>query len=292
MLGEILSVLAASIFAGGIVLVRYGLEKVDYISATVIISFFGFTFFTIINLIKIIVYPQFYWNFYGIFFFFIAGVFSPALVRLLYYKGIEHLGTSINASAFASWPLFASVLSIIVFSKFASIGTYIGGVIIVIGVILLNMSLKEERIARDLTYNDLIFPFLASILTGSAVVLRKMGLNALSDPFLGVWIGYLAATLVSLILTKISQSAREVIRERRAFKTLLPAGLCLALGWITFFYALQYGDPATVSALTNSEALFIILYSKLFLKGLETVTFNIFISALIIVTGASIIFVM
>lgn len=292
MLSECLSILAASTFAAGIVLIRVSLEKVSYISATVFISFFGFLFFTIINFFRLLEYPQVYWNPYGFSLFFIAGIFSPALVRLIYYKGIDCLGVSINASVFAIWPLFASVFSIIVFSKLASLGTYIGGILIIIGVIFLNISLKEEKITRKNTYKDLLLPLLAAIFTASAVILRKMGLNVLPDPLAGVWIGYLAATLVSSILLKISQSARNSLKELKAFKSLFPAGICLALGWIIFFYALQFGDPATVSALINSEALFIILYSKLFLRGLEVVTHRIFFSALIIVIGASVIFIL
>ncbi|MEM4523444.1 MAG: EamA family transporter, partial [Nitrososphaeria archaeon] len=199
-------------------------------------------------------------------FFFFAGVFSPGLVRYTYYRGIFYLGAALNASIFAMWPLFAFVLSILLLRETSTIGTYLGGIVIVVGIILLYLSMNKEDIGRA-NPKYTLSSFLAAIFAAIATVLRKEGLNIQPDPILGVWIGYLAATLTSFAITP--KDLYKLIFKIP--KKLFLAGFCLCFAWLTFFYALKFGDASTVSALMNLEAIFIVFFSKIFLRAYEKV---------------------
>ena len=61
----------------------------------------------------------------------------------------------------------------------------------------------------------------------------------------------------------------------------------MSFGLLCSFYALKYGDVSIVAPITNTEPLFILLFTHLFLKKLEKVSILLLMGTVMIVTGIS-----
>src|SRR4030067_3710923 len=65
-------------------------------------------------------------NLEGLILFAIGGVLSPGLVRLLYYRGLRMVGTSVNSSIFSIYPLYASLLAVLMLNEILSLENWAG----------------------------------------------------------------------------------------------------------------------------------------------------------------------
>jgi drug/metabolite transporter (DMT)-like permease len=75
-------------------------------------------------------------NIYGFSLFLIAGFISPRLSGLLYLKGMERVGASVNASILASRPIFGSIIASLLLNEELTIETWIGIVCVVLGAVM------------------------------------------------------------------------------------------------------------------------------------------------------------
>ena len=73
---------------------------------------------------------------------------------------------------------------------------------------------------------------------------------------------------------------------RENIKLLWKVGVGISVGWILSFYALSLGSISLITPLLQTDTLFIILLSYVFLKDLEKISYKLAFSALIIVLGA------
>jgi uncharacterized membrane protein len=73
--------------------------------------------------------------------------------------------------------------------------------------------------------------------------------------------------------------------ERRSFLYFLAAGLSATSAQILNFVALGGGQVSSIIPLLNTTPLFIVVFSRLFLRGVEKVTSRIIIGAILMVTG-------
>jgi drug/metabolite transporter, DME family len=98
----------------------------------------------------------------GFLFFAVSGVLSPGLVRLFYYKGLKKLGASGNAAVFSIYPLYSTLLAVVLLSEVLFWQNWLGIAFIIGGVIFIELSLHscnggEEHAGR----RTLIFPLLS-----------------------------------------------------------------------------------------------------------------------------------
>ena len=286
MLGIILAIFSPLCVAIAIIFIRKGLAESNYFSAILTVTIIGFIIFGVITLL--IVPLNSFNNFKGILFFILAGIVAMALTRLFYYKGMEILGASWNASLFAAWPLFGSFAAVIILSEVWSLGILAGCVLTVCGVIILERSITNEKSNFGFVKSGFIFPIAAAILSGFGVVFMKLGLNTLDEPVIGATVGYTASLCLYLLLMAVSKNLRKIKIGKKEFRLFLNGGIFIAISWILTFYAFKIGDVVLISPILNIEALFIILLSYFFLNK-EAITRRLVIGAAAIVIGVSII---
>jgi len=288
MLPELLALLGAFLFASGVVLVRKGLVEANYLSALMIINLIGTIVFWIFSLLLV---PLNSVNPISILFFALAGLFAPGLGRLTYYKGMETLGASINASIFATYPLFSSLIAVLMLGEHPSLGIWAGTICITCGVLFIERSVYGSSVkSASQRKAELALPLSSAIVIGFSFILRKMGLNAYNEPIVAVAIAYLSALCLYTLLSALSTTMRRSISlSRENLQLFWKPGLILCVGHLCSYYALRYGDVSLVSPLMNVESFFIFILAYIFLRGLEKITDKLVIGTLIIVTGVSLV---
>jgi DME family drug/metabolite transporter len=278
MVSSILAILTALVWALSIVLVRRGLDSSNFISVSLVITVVGVVIFIPLSLLLTPIESV---NIYGFSLFLIAGFIQPGLVRLLYFKGMERVGASVNASIYASYPIFSSLIAAFLLNEELTIGLWLGIVCVVFGAVMVERAIYGGVVFRGCV-RGLIYPFLAAILVGFSYVFKKEGLNVCDAPIMGVAVGYVAAFLLYLPI----MFRNSALLNRNSFKLFWKPGLGLCIGHLLMFYALRYGDVSTVTPLIQVEPLFIFLLIHYYLKGIEKIPPKLVVGAITIILGA------
>lgn len=287
MIGIVLALLAAFAYALSAVLIRKRLDESNSFSATLVITATGniilwplallFTNFKTVNL-------------QGVLFFVIAGILAPGITRLLYYKGMEIIGVSVNSSIFATYPMYISIFAVLLLSEVLAPENWIGVICIVVGVMFIERGLgKPKTEPEGIFKKGLIFPLLATLTIAFSHLVRKHGLNIYNEPLLGVAVGYSSSLLLYLLLLTSSSSMRCSMSLGKDFRLFWRGGFFLAIGWVFAFYALSYERVSIVTPLIQTEPLFVLFFAYLYLKESEHISFKVIMSTLLIVIGVALV---
>ena len=283
MFGVVLALLSALSFGLSQTLVRRNLEKSNFIYISLTVTIVGniilwplavtFTNFNTINAD-------------GVLLFVIAGLLAPAIARLFYFKGMETAGISANASIFATYPLYTSITATLLLGEILTAENWIGLVFIIIGVIFVGRNLNNNDAQTKIaTKIGLIIPFLGSLAIAFSQIVRKEALNIYSEPLLGVAVGYSTSLIVYLLVIALSRKAKRSRFSHSDLRHFWKPGVGIAAGWLLSFLALSQDLVSIVVPLLQTELLFILFFTYLFLKKHEKISIKLMASALLIVTG-------
>lgn len=276
---ELIAIIGALFFGIGNIFTRKGLAYSNPFTGTLITIFssavllWGMVFiFVPLNLL----FSKY------IFIFVIAAIFAPIGGRLFSYIGISRLGVSRSIPINNSSPLFSSILAIIFLGEKMTISILVGTLLIVAGVILLSHE-KEKYI--NWRKRDLIFPCIAALSFGISSNFKKFGLIYLKAPLLGAAVNVAAGFIILLIIISMTRLKQNLEFNKSSIFYYSLTGLCSGGGILMNFLALNKGNVVVVDPLVNSNSLFAIIFSYLFLKGIDVITFRIVIGAVMVFLG-------
>jgi len=285
MLGEIITLLSALISGASISLVRKRINDSNPINSAFITILVGNVFLWPITL-AVTDFSNMSAD--GILYFIIAGIFSFGIVRLLYFIGIEKVGASINASIWATFPIYSTIFAVIFLNETLSIENYLGVLCIIIGGILIERSTRSSEAAKNRIFKKwVIIPLVGTIIIAISAILRKQGLTLNNEPLFAVAIGYAVALPLHALFVKFKSSRTTRLELKSDLKYFWKSGVGLATTFVLSFYALSLERVAIIAPITQTNALFVILFSYLFLKKLEKITFKLILSAMIILIGVT-----
>ncbi len=220
----------------------------------------------------------------GILIFVLVGFFQPGLTRLLTYKSIETVGVAITDPLRATTPLFSAALAIILLGEQMTVPIFFATLLVLAGIILLS---QKDGNAKEIRWRYIFYPLLASFLGGSSQILRKFGLGAMPHPILAAAVTA-TSSLVVVTLTLWATSRKKAILalDRRCLPFYLAAGLAISVGMVAIYYALDLGQVVVVIPISSTGPLFSLIFTAIFLKGVERVTLKIILGATLIISGA------
>ena len=281
MLGIVLAMLSAMSFGLSQIFVRKNLEKSNSIQVSLTITIMG----------NIILWPVALYftdltsvNIEGLIFFIIAGFLAPGIARLFYFKGMETTGISINASIFSTYPLYTSIIAVLLLGETLTTENWIGLACIIIGAVLVGKYINNNHTPNKIK-KELIIPILGSLAIAFSQIVRKEGLNIYNQPLLGVAVGYTTALIVYLAVLAFSNMSLTINFSRKDIQLFWKPGAGIAVGWSLSFLALSQEMVSIVAPLLQTELLFILFFAYLFLKKLEKIRLKLVSSAILIIVG-------
>jgi DME family drug/metabolite transporter len=212
-------------------------------------------------------------------------VLTPGLVRLFYYSGLKKLGTRVNSSIFSVYPLYSSLLAVLLLNEILLLKNWVGILCVVLGVVFVEMSSREINGEDKSARKSLIFPILGGLTLGISTIIRKYALDVYNAPVLGVAIAYTFSLLPYFFMLILSTSTRKELSLKRDFRFFWIAGIGQALSWILSFYALSYEQVSVITPLLSIEPLFVVLFAYLYLRELERVSPKLVASIILTVFG-------
>lgn len=283
MLGIASALLSAMAFGFSQILVRRKLDESNFVRISLAITIMG-------NIIlwpfALILTNPVSIDFEGVMLFVVAGLLAPGIVRLIYFKGMEAVGVSANASVFATYPMYSSILAVLMLGEVLVAENWIGILCIILGIMYLERNLSHtETSPMKISRKGFLFPLIASITFSFSQIVRKEGLIICREPLLGVAIGYSSALIPYILLLAFSNNAGGSKFSGKDLRLFWKPGVGIAIAWLLSFLALNQEKVSIVAPILQTELLFILFFSFVFLRKLENFSYKLVISALLIVIG-------
>lgn len=225
----------------------------------------------------------------GLAFFAFIGMIAPPVVRYLTYLGVDKLGASRSDPVRSLTPFFAILFAVFIFDESVTIAIIAGAVLIFAGIVVLTR--QQARVGEEKPWRaiDLIYPLIAAVLAGLIANGRKFGSTLLPSPVVAAATAALSGALVFGAFVLFTERRKQIIINRRSGFYFLLAGICTSLTDILDILVLKLGKVSVVSPLLAASPLFVILFSHLFLKGIEKVTLTLVTGAVMVFFGMQII---
>jgi len=283
MIPELLAICAAILWGGQIILSRKGLLTLTVTSGLMINLFV--TTITLWSL-TFIFQSSLDLNSGAIMFFVLGGAIGSFLGVILIFEGIRRLGAALTSTLEGIYPLFASFFAIIFIGEKITLLIFLGTLSIILGVgIISRMDRGSQWKFRKLY---IFIPILAALCFGLASPIQKLGLDLLDSPILGAAIGVTTGLACLTLYLAYRGEISLPINEKGSTYFVL-SGLIGSFSVVALFFALSLGRVVFVAPLVGTSPLFVLLFSHVFLKGIEKVTPFLVIGAIVIVAGSALV---
>lgn len=285
-MAELLAISSSFFWGLAYIISRVGLRHSNVLSGVFITSISSLCYSLIISLlcIDLAVFAN-----RAVFYFIAAGIIGPFIGRVFLYMGLDRVGASIGSPLSEIKPLYAAIGAVLFLGERLSPSIVLGTLLIIIGVITISLEESGGAIEKRWSKKDLTFPILAGVCFGILHVLRKMGLNGIPVPVAGVTMQN-ASALVFFPLLGLIQRGRQrlVLEEKGAWIIFSLSGLSMFLAQLCVFFALDLGQVIVVSPLSSLSPLFVLLLVRIFLRGLEKVTWRIVLGVIFTAGGTGV----
>ena len=278
-----LALFASVLISVTTIIMKKGIERTNPTSAMLVVTLVGTLVLLAISLplvqlahLKSKAFPLFI----------LAGIFSPALVRWLYFISLDRIGPSISSSIVSTGPAFTAIIAAVFLKEKLTVSISLGILLTIGGIITFERDINSDSKFSVHHKRDLIFALLSAILVGLAIVIRKMGLNILDEPIFGVTVGFATSLVLYGMMCLAFKSMRAAISlNLKNTLYLSGAGVFLTAAWLILFYALSYGDAIIVAPLASLHPVMVLGWSYLFFKDMEKITFKTVLGIITVLTG-------
>lgn len=213
--------------------------------------------------------------------FILGGLFGSGIGRRWQYFAIDRIGASPAVTIKNSAPVFSALLAALIFAEPISPIQWLAILAIVVGVAFVTW--RPGKPIRSWLDVGVLAAIAAAVVYGIRPLFLKFGLEAADLPLTAAIFGATAALSYALLLgdrTGLRASHRDP-----AFAMFFGAGILQAIGFLALNTGLASGSVSTVYPVTSSTPLFTLVFTGIFLKGLEKVTWRIIVGTAAVVAG-------
>lgn len=217
--------------------------------------------------------------------FLLGGVLASGVGRLVFYVGVDRVGSSVCSAVSNTRPLFAVALAVLWLGERVTSGMAVGVLVLVAGLVVLSLSRGGD--VGGWARAELLVPLLAAMLFALGNVVRRLGftlapVDLLAAVTLGetgalaVLAGYAAVT--GRLLTPLPSRARAYF---------VVDGVLAGVGLLAMFGALRIGPVSVVDPMTAVAPLFTVAFAAILLRDVERVTRGLFAGVALVVVGVA-----
>ena len=278
-----LALFSSLLISGTTIIMKKGIERTNPTSAMLVVTLVGTLVLLVISLPLV---QLAHLKSKAFLVFVLAGIFSPALVRWLYFISLDRIGPSMSSSIISTGPAFTAIIAAVFLKEKLTVGVSLGILLIIGGIITFERDINSKGKYAVRHRRDFIFALLSAILVGLAIVIRKMGLNILDEPIFGVTVGFTTSLVFYGLMCLAFRGMRAAISLNLKNTLYLGgAGVFLTAAWLTLFYALSHGDAIIVAPLASLHPVMVLGWSYLFFKDMEKITIRTVIGIIIVLIG-------
>lgn len=221
----------------------------------------------------------------------IGAIVGSVAARSLYFLGIQYLGPGKSLSISATSPLYAVVLASVILDETITALVVAGTLAVVLGIVVLSKDVRTQTADASYSMSVVLYPLVAAVLAAIAVTFRKLALDAGLDPIEAATLNMVVG-LVAVTPFAVTRWRGELLdADRGALWNFGIASTLMAVGFLLYFVGLRTTDASIFFPLVQTQPLFAVVLSALFLGQLEVVTRWTVVGSAIVVGGVTLIVV-
>jgi drug/metabolite transporter (DMT)-like permease len=212
--------------------------------------------------------------------FVLGGLAGNAIGRQWLYQAIDLLGPARASVLRSTSPILTTLLALLVYQEAVTPARWLAVAAIVLGGVLVTWTPGAG--ARGWLGRGVVLALAAALSYGIRPIFVKFGLEQANLPLAGACIGAVVALAWSMVID------RSYLRETRLDRSLLwflIGGVLQAVALLALTFALSGGEVSLVYPLSTSAPLFTVIFSAIFLRGIEQITPRLLLGALAVVLG-------
>ena len=211
-----------------------------------------------------------------------VGLLVPGVTRVLSFRGIRTMGSSITSTIVNTTPMFSTLLAIALLGERPGAVVLLGVVLTVGG--LATVSWGGSR--SDYRRSELIYPFLCALIFSLKDVTVRWTLGTGDgQPVFSAGIAALTSTIQIFLITRHVQGESFVLPPWPVARWFVGSGIFTGGSFLFMYLALSMERVTIVAPLINSYAVFVLLLTPLMARHIESVTAQKVAGAALVVAG-------
>ncbi len=281
--GEVLAIGASLSYSTSLIAIRQGMRSATPIAGVLVLS----TTVSILGLVIAAARGTLQESsLTPILIFMFGGCLGQGVGQLTNAIGIVKMGVSRSVPIQSSTPIFSVTFAMIFLGERPGVAVAAGTLFIVIGVCLLSITERgKDQSFRNFFQGALVYPLVSALSYGLLPVLANVAFSYQKTPIVGFACAFTAGTLLLAVTRPLQPDGGKLEADARAVRWFLGAGITTTLAAIMFWTAMSIAPVSTVLPLSRLVPLWVVLWTYLFLGGLERITSRIVLAAAMVVAG-------
>ena len=283
-MGDIYAIITAICWSSAVILFDVSSKKMDSFQLNVLKNFvgvFGFILTIIILSVPIPIFSQ-----HEIIILFFSGVIGVAIADLLFLDSLRRIGSGLSAVVATIYSPSIFIIAYLLFGEIVRFQTYIGGILVITGIIIATYKLPQIVKNNDL-YIGIIFGVFAQIFTAYSVLLVVPIME--NNPIIYIALIRFSIGLIVTAAVLVYRSGIYglfyTLKEGLGNTTILIAAILGTYLSVIFWLAgFKYTLAGRAAIYNQLSTIFIIIMAVLFLK--ETMNVKKWIGITLSIIGA------
>ena len=211
-----------------------------------------------------------------------VGLLVPGVTRVLSFRGIRTLGSSITSTIINTTPAFSTVLAIFLLGERPGALVLSGVALTVAGLVTVSWVGSRANYRK----RELLFPFLCALIFSLKDITVRWALGAGDgQPIFSAGIAALTSTVQILLITRYAQGEKFALPPMPVARWFVGSGIFTGGSFLFMYLALSMERVTIVAPLINSYAVFVLLLTPLMARQIESVTPRKIAGAALVVAG-------
>ncbi len=211
-----------------------------------------------------------------------VGLFVPGVTRVLSFRAIRTMGSSVTSTIVNTTPMFSTVLAVLILGERPGMLVLAGVLLTVSGLITVSWGGEKTPYARV----ELVFPFLCALMFSMKDIAVRWGLGGGgSQPILAAAIAALTSTVEIFLLTRYLQRHKFALPPLPVLRLFVWSGFFTGGSFLFMFVAYSMERVSIVAPLVNSYTVFVALLTPFMARQIESLTPRKLAGAALVVAG-------
>ena len=211
-----------------------------------------------------------------------VGLFVPGVTRVLSFRGIRTMGSSITSTIVNTTPMFSTVLAILILGERPSALVLAGVLLTVGGLITVSWGGEKASYAKI----ELVFPFLCALLFSMKDISVRWGLGGgAGQPILAAAIAALTSTIEIFLITRFVQGEKFALPPPPVLRWFVWSGIFTGGSFLFMYVAFSMERVSVVAPLVNSYTVFVTILTPFMARRIESLTARKLAGAALVVAG-------
>lgn len=211
-----------------------------------------------------------------------VGLFVPGVTRVLSFRGIRAMGSSITSTIVNTTPMFSTVLAILILGERPSALVLAGVLLTVGGLITVSWGGAQTSYSKV----ELVFPFLCALLFSMKDISVRWGLGGgAGQPILAAAIAAVTSTVEIFLITRFVQGQKFALPPLPVLRWFVWSGIFTGGSFLFMYVAFSMERVSIVAPLVNSYTVFVTILTPFMARHIESITPRKLAGAALVVAG-------